>query len=127
PRELGPGVTKVTVRFSRKLPMGVVNDFVKVEPNVTGVGEVSAIVVPAVSPMLFWRMVVTSSGAPDVMVVAVVTSPVLDVKVPVGTKLKLTLIGIAQAGDALKAATATAVLRRAFRKLSDVFTTKLPG
>jgi len=40
PRELGPGVTKVTVRFSRKVPRGVVNDFVKVEPNVTGVGEV---------------------------------------------------------------------------------------
>ena len=53
PREFGPGVTNVTVRFSEKLPIGVVNDFVKVEPNVTGVGEVSAIVVPVVSPMLF--------------------------------------------------------------------------
>ena len=62
-------------------------------------------------------MVVTMSGAPDVMVVAVVTSPVLDVKVPVGTKLNPTLIGIAQAGAALKAATATTVLRRAVRKL----------
>ena len=46
PRELGPGVTKVTVRFSRKLPRGVVNDLVKVEPKVTGVGLVIAIVVP---------------------------------------------------------------------------------
>ena len=53
PSELGPGVTKSTVRLSEKLPRGVVNDFVKVEPNVTGVGEVSAIVVPVVSPMLF--------------------------------------------------------------------------
>src|SRR5262249_10977289 len=66
--------------------------------------------------MLFWRMVVTTSGAPDVMVVAVVTSPVLAVKGPVGTKLKATLMGIAQAGEALRAATAIAVLRRAFRR-----------
>ena len=44
PSEVGPGVTRVTVRFSRKLPNEVVNDFVKVEPSVTGVGEVSAIV-----------------------------------------------------------------------------------
>jgi hypothetical protein len=41
PRELGPGVTKVTVRFSTKVPMEVMNVFVKVEPRVTGVGEVS--------------------------------------------------------------------------------------
>ena len=40
PSEVGPGVTKVTVRFSRKLPKGVVNDFMKVEPKVTGVGLV---------------------------------------------------------------------------------------
>jgi len=49
PRELGPGVTRVTVRFSKKVPRGVVNDFVKVEPSVTGVGEVIAIVVPEAS------------------------------------------------------------------------------
>jgi len=66
--------------------------------------------------MLFWRMVVTMSGAPDVMVVAVVTSPVSAVKVPVGTKLKATLMGIAQAGEALKATTAITVLRTAFRR-----------
>src|SRR5690349_16276380 len=100
PSELGPGVTKLTVRFSRKLPKGVVNDFVKVEPSVTGVGSVSAITVPLVKPMLFTRMVVTVSGAPDVIVVAVVTSPVLAVKVPFGTKLKATWIGTAQAGEA---------------------------
>ena len=58
----------------------------------------------------------TMSGAPDVIVVAFVTSPVLAVKVPVGTKLKATWIGIAQAGEALKAATDTTVLRRAFRR-----------
>ena len=48
----------------------------------------------------------TVSGAPEVMVVAFVTSPVLAVKPPVGTKLKATWIGTAQAGRALKAATA---------------------
>ena len=62
-------------------------------------------------------MLVTMSGAPAVMEVAVVTSPVLAVKVPVGTKLKPMLIGTAQAGEALKAPTAITVLRRAFRKL----------
>jgi len=117
PRELAPGVTKVTVRSSRKLPMGVVNDFVKVEPNVTGVGEVNTVVVPVVSPMLFRRMVVTVVGAPDVIVVAVVTSPVSAVKVPFGTKLKATWIGTAQAGEALTAATAITVLRRAVRRV----------
>ena len=61
-------------------------------------------------------MVVTTSGAPDVMVVAVVTSPVLAVKVPFGTKLKATWIGIAQAGEALTAATAITVPRRAVRR-----------
>src|SRR5262245_37704745 len=95
PRELGPGVTKVTVRFSRKVPEGVVNDFVKVEPKVTGVGLVRAIVIPDAKPMLFVKMVVTMSGAPDVIVVAVVTSPVLAVKMSVGTKLNVTSIGIA--------------------------------
>jgi hypothetical protein len=55
------------------------------------------------------------SGAPDVMVVAVVTSPVLAVKVPFGTKLKAMLIGIAQAGVALTAAT-TITLRTAVRR-----------
>jgi hypothetical protein len=40
PREVGPGVTVVTVRASLKLPIGVVNVFVKVEPIVTGVGLV---------------------------------------------------------------------------------------
>src|SRR5438067_13160028 len=49
------------------------------------------------------------SGAPDVIVVAVVTSPVLAIKPPVGTKLKATWIGIAQAGETTpKAATASA-------------------
>src|SRR5262245_20046913 len=66
--------------------------------------------------MLFRRMVVTMVGAPDVIVVAVVTSPVSAVKVPVGTKLKATWIGIAQAGEALTAATAITVLRRAVRR-----------
>src|SRR5262249_30569 len=117
PRELGPGVTKVTVRFSRKLPWGVVNDFVKVEPNLTAFAEVNTVGVPAVSPRLFRRMVVTMVGAPDVIVVAVVTSPVSAVKVPVGTKLKATWIGIAQAGEALTAATAITVLRRAVRRV----------
>ena len=59
-------------------------------------------------------MLVTVSGAPAVMVVAVVTSPVLAVKVPPGTKLKPMRIGVAQAGEALKAATAITVPRRAF-------------
>jgi hypothetical protein len=116
PSELGPGVTRLTVKFSAKAPKGVVNDFVKVEPSVTGVGEVSVIAWPVTSPTLFSIMLVTVSGAPDVMVAAVVTSPVLAVKVAFGTKLKTALMGTAQAGEALKAATATTVLRRAFRR-----------
>ena len=59
-------------------------------------------------------MEVTRSGAPDVMLVALVTSPVLAVKVPVGTKLKAVLMGIAQAEEALKATTAITALRTAF-------------
>ena len=51
-------------------------------------------------------MLVTVSGVPGVMLVAVVTSPVLAVKVPFGTKLNSTLIGIACA--LLIAATASA-------------------
>jgi hypothetical protein len=102
--------------------MAVVNDFVKVALSVTGVGEVRLITVPGpgepgTSPTLFRRTVVTVSGAPDVMVVAVVMElPGADVKVPFGTKLKATWIGIAQAGEALTAATAIAVLRRAVRR-----------
>jgi hypothetical protein len=62
-------------------------------------------------------MVVTRSGAPDVMVVAFVMSlPGADVKVPVGTKLNWIWIGIAQAGEALTAATAITVLIRAVRR-----------
>jgi hypothetical protein len=117
PSELDPGWREVTVKFSRKVPMGVVNDFVKVAPSVTGVGEVRLIVVPVVSPMLFRIIWVTVSGAPDVTVVAFVMSlPGADVKVPFGTKLKATWIGIAQAGEALTAATAITVLRRAVRR-----------
>jgi hypothetical protein len=59
-------------------------------------------------------MVVTMSGAPAVMVVAVVTSPVLAVKAPVGTKLKAVVMGIAHAEEALRATTAITVLRTAF-------------
>src|SRR5215813_8459155 len=117
PRELGPGVTKVTVRLSEKVPRGVVNDFVNAAPSVTGVGEVRLVTVPVVSPVLLGGiMVVTVSGAPDVTVVAVVMSPVSAVKVPFGTKLKVTWIGTAQAGEALTATTTIAVLRRAVRR-----------
>ena len=87
--------------------MGVVNNSVKAAPSVTGVGEVRLVTVPVVSPMLFRIMVVTVSGGPDVMVVAVEMSLVgADAKVPFGTKLKATWIGIAQAGEALTAAMA---------------------
>ena len=48
------------------------------------------------------------SGAPAVIEVAVVTSPVLAVKVPVGTKLNATLIGIALAALPVKESVATA-------------------
>jgi hypothetical protein len=58
------------------------------------------------------------------MVVAVVTSPVLAVKVPVGTKLNATWIGTAMAGEAPKAAPATPT-SNAFRKLSNNLMTKL--
>jgi hypothetical protein len=95
PREVGPGVTKVTVRFSTKVPRVVENDFVKAAPIVTGVGSVRPTCVPEVNIMLFVKMLVTSSGAPAVIVVAVVTLPVLAVRVPNGTKLNETLIGIA--------------------------------
>lgn len=128
PREFVPGVTKVTVKLSEKVPMGVVNDFVKSAPSVTGVGEVRLIVVPVVSPMLLKRMVVTVSGAPDVTVVAAVMSLTgEDVKVPFGTKLKPTLIGIAQAGEALTAATAITVLRRAVRREDILIIISLKG
>jgi hypothetical protein len=110
----------VTVKASEKLPRGVVNDFVKAAPTVTGVGEVRTVVVPETSPMLLKRMVVTVSGAPGVMVVAVAMSPGgapgAAIRAPFGTKLKPTLIGIAQAGEALTAATAITVLRRAVRR-----------
>jgi hypothetical protein len=117
PSELVPGWREVTVKLSEKVPMGVMNDFVKAAPSVTGVGSVNVVVVPLVSPMLFRIIWVTVSGAPGVMVVAVVMSLVgADVKVPFGTKLKATWIGTAQAGDALRAATAITVLRRAVRR-----------
>jgi len=44
PSEDGPGVTRLTVRASVKIPKAVVNDFVKVEPRVSGVGLVRSIV-----------------------------------------------------------------------------------
>jgi len=79
-------------------------------------------------------MVVTMSGAPDVIVVAVVTSPVLAVKVPVGTKLNPTLIEIAFAAvpindTARAAATATAgdLAEIIMRSLSLVSTIALSG
>src|ERR1700726_3886009 len=117
PSELDPGWREVTVKFSRKVPMGVVNDFVKVAPSVTGVGDVRLIVVPVVSPMLFRIIWVTVSGAPDVPAVAfAISMPGADVKVPFGTKLKATWIGIAQAGEHHTAATPSTVLRRAGRR-----------
>ena len=56
PSEVGPGVTKLTVRFSVNTPKAVVNDLVKDEPSVTGVGEFSVTTVPLVSPMLLLRI-----------------------------------------------------------------------
>jgi hypothetical protein len=81
-----------------KIPKAVVNVFVKVEPRVVGVGLVREIVVPLLKPVLSVIMVVTSSGAPDVIEVAVVTSPVLAVRVPNGTKLNWVEIVTAFAG-----------------------------
>src|SRR5215813_4968265 len=119
PREPVPIETVLTVKASVKVPKGVTNDFVKAAPDVTGVGSVIVVVVPLVSPVLLTgtaRMAVTRSGAPAVMVAAVVMSPVLAVKMVVGTKLKATLIATAQAGEALTAATAITVPRRAVRR-----------
>jgi len=100
PSEVGPGVTKVTVRVSVKTPSAVVHDFVNTLPSVTGVGLVNEITWPLTNPVLSLRIPVTISGAPDVIEVAVVTSPVLALRVPVGTKLKAVLIATAEAGEA---------------------------
>ena len=112
PSELVPGETEVTVRFSVNSPKVVSNTFVKAAPIVTGVGLVRLmIVVEAFKSMLFVIMLVINSGAPDVMVFAVVTSPVSAVRVPVGTNLNTASIVSAKAGEAaIKAAQATAAI-----------------
>src|SRR5947207_2117238 len=127
PSELGPGVIKVTVRASVKTPKAVVNCFWKAAPSVTGVGSVKVIiVVPLIKPVLSVIIVVTLSGAPGVMVVAVVTSPVLAVKVPNGTKLNVVAIGTARAGVAPSRATAAAASAVATISFQLSLMTKLP-
>ena len=122
PSEPVAAATEVTVRNSSKVPKDVVNVFVNVSPRPTGVGSVKPIVVPLTKPMLFARNVVTWSGAPDVMVVAVVTSPVSAVTVPNGTKLNWKEIASAKAGEAaIKAAQATAA-RSAWREFTTLMT-----
>jgi hypothetical protein len=106
PSEVGPVVIKVIVRVSVKTPSAVVHDLVNTLPSVTGVGLVNEITSPLTKPVLSLRMLVTISGAPDVIEVAVVTSPVLAVRVPVGTKLKAVVIAAAEAGEAPNAITA---------------------
>ena len=63
--------------------------------------------------MLFKTIWVTVRGAPDVILVAVVTSPVLAIKVPFGTKLNSRVIGTALAAlsesDSARPAAGTAI------------------
>jgi hypothetical protein len=116
PSDVAPGETKLTIRFSVKTPRAVVYDFVNAAPRVTGVGLVKVITVPGpgnpgAKPVLSVIMLVTESGAPDEIEVAVVTSPVLAVKVPFGTKLNVVEIATAEAGLAPpKIAQATAAI-----------------
>ena len=123
PSELAPAVTEVTVRFSVKSPKAVANVFVNSAPRVVGVGSVKlTFVVKPTKPVLSLTMVVTTSGAPDVIVVAVVTSPVFAVKVVVGIKLNWVEIVSAKAGEAaIKAAQATAAIS-ALREFTTLMT-----
>ena len=95
--------TSVTVKDAVKVPRAVVQAFVNVAPSVTGVGSVRlTIVVSDFRPVLSVVKLVTKSGAPLVMKSAapkvpgglrlgVATSSV------VGTKLKVVLMGTADA------------------------------
>ncbi|KFB69749.1 MAG: hypothetical protein CAPSK01_000583 [Candidatus Accumulibacter vicinus] len=114
PSELAPGVTDVTVRVSRNVPSAVVNSFVKMLPIVTPIGSGDRVINwPATRPTLFETIAPTRVGAPLVMVVAVVTSPVSAVKLPSAATLKMASIGMAEAGvDNAAAADVTATAHK---------------
>lgn len=75
-----------------------VNDFVNALPTVTPIGLGARVTVwPATKPILFCWMAPTTVGAPFVIVVAVVTSPVLAVKLPSAATLNWSMMGTALA------------------------------
>ena len=126
PSELAPAVTEVTVSVSMKSPKDVSNIFVKIDPRVVGVGLVKLMIVEkGTKPVLSVTILVTTSGAPDVMVAAVATLPVSAVKGVVATKLNWVEIVSAKAGEAaIKAAQATAA-RSAWREFTTLMTASL--
>ena len=111
PSEVAPVVLEVTVKAAVNVPRAVVQLFVNAEPTVSGIGLVRETGSVGARPVLSVRMVVTSKGAPDVMEVAVVMLPVLDVSVPNGTKSNSVLMGAADAAPiSAKLATIVAAL-----------------